>query len=152
VLNVEAQQRNFQRWPVLNRYVWPNYFVGPTFDSEISWLKGWVTQRLQWMDINMPKPVTSVKDRFSNDGIIQVSPNPVSNEMHITYSIKSLGAVAIEITDMFGRRVMIQQENRVLAEVHQTTVDVSQLPAGFYFYRVEISGQVSVTGRFVKSN
>jgi hypothetical protein len=152
VLNVEAQQRNFQRWPVLNRYVWPNYFVGPTFDSEISWLKGWVTQRLQWMDIQMPKPVTSVKDQFSNDGIIQVYPNPASSEMHVWYSIKSPGVVAIEITDMFGRRLMNQQENRELAGEYQATLDVSQLPNGFYFYHVEISGQVSATGKFVKTN
>jgi len=46
----EAQQRNFERWPVLGKYVWPNYFIGHTYGEEIAYLKNWLAQRLQWMD------------------------------------------------------------------------------------------------------
>ena len=55
VLNQESQQRNFQRWPVLGQYVWPNSFIGPTFQSEVDWLKDWVTRRLSWLDTNLPE-------------------------------------------------------------------------------------------------
>ena len=41
---------NFYKWPILGRYVWPNYFIGATYESEINYLKGWINQRLNWLD------------------------------------------------------------------------------------------------------
>ncbi|MHB2156181.1 CotH kinase family protein [Calditrichota bacterium GD2] len=46
----EAQARNFQRWDVLGKYVWPNYFIGQTYEDEINYLKNWIAERLSWMD------------------------------------------------------------------------------------------------------
>jgi hypothetical protein len=46
----EAQARNFRRWRVLGRNVWPNAFVGKSFSDEISFLKQWIRQRIEWMD------------------------------------------------------------------------------------------------------
>ena len=42
--------QNFYRWTILGQYVWPNYFVGSTHESEINFLKNWIDQRLNWMD------------------------------------------------------------------------------------------------------
>jgi hypothetical protein len=52
----EAQARNFQRWPVLGRSIWPNAFVGRSFEEEISFLKRWIQQRMEWMDEAMLLP------------------------------------------------------------------------------------------------
>ncbi|MBN2592508.1 MAG: CotH kinase family protein, partial [Sedimentisphaerales bacterium] len=46
----EAQARNFNRWPVLGSRIWPNWFIGNTYDEEINWMSGWLEQRLNWMD------------------------------------------------------------------------------------------------------
>ena len=46
----EAQARNFDRWGILGRYVWPNWFIAHTYDEEINWMSGWLEQRLDWMD------------------------------------------------------------------------------------------------------
>jgi hypothetical protein len=46
----EAQARNFRRWRVLGRNVWPNAFVGKSFGDEIGFLKEWIRQRIEWMD------------------------------------------------------------------------------------------------------
>ena len=46
----KAISQNFYKWPILGQYVWPNYFIGATHDSEIDFLKGWISQRLNWMD------------------------------------------------------------------------------------------------------
>lgn len=51
----EAQTRNFQRWPILGQWVWPNYYVGNTYVEEINWFKNWTKERLQWLDNNMPR-------------------------------------------------------------------------------------------------
>lgn len=47
------QQRNYQIWPILGTYVWPNAYVGQTYQDEIDFLKQWLTNRLNWMDTNM---------------------------------------------------------------------------------------------------
>jgi len=49
----EAQVRNFERWQVLGIYLWPNAFIGNTYEEEITYLKTWTTARLNWMDANM---------------------------------------------------------------------------------------------------
>jgi hypothetical protein len=46
----EAQARNFRRWRVLGRNVWPNAFVGQSFNDEVSFMKQWIRQRVEWID------------------------------------------------------------------------------------------------------
>jgi len=46
----DAQVRNFQRWPVLDEYVWPNAYIGGSYENEIDYLTDWITARLDWMD------------------------------------------------------------------------------------------------------
>ena len=33
--------------------MWPNYYVGNTFQDEIVYLKNWIDDRLTWLDNNM---------------------------------------------------------------------------------------------------
>jgi hypothetical protein len=49
----ESQTRNFQRWPILGEWVWPNYYYGNTYQEEINWFKNWTQQRLNWIDANI---------------------------------------------------------------------------------------------------
>ncbi|MFH0758162.1 MAG: CotH kinase family protein [Bacteroidota bacterium] len=42
----EARMRNFERWPVLGIYVWPNYYVGTDYGDDVEFLKTWLTLRL----------------------------------------------------------------------------------------------------------
>lgn len=46
----EAQARNFRRWRILGRSVWPNAYVGRTFNDEIQFMKQWIQRRIEWMD------------------------------------------------------------------------------------------------------
>ena len=48
-----AQMRNFQQWPILDQDVWPNYYVGGSYENEINYLKGWITNRFLWLDANL---------------------------------------------------------------------------------------------------
>jgi len=49
----DAQIRNFERWDILGKYIWPNYFIGATYQEEITYLKDWVLDRMAWMDKNI---------------------------------------------------------------------------------------------------
>ncbi len=46
----KAVDKNFSTWFVLGAYVWPNNFVGDTYEDETGYLKDWIQARLIWMD------------------------------------------------------------------------------------------------------
>ncbi|MDH5297310.1 MAG: thrombospondin type 3 repeat-containing protein, partial [Nitrospirota bacterium] len=50
----EASIRNFAQWQTLGQYVWPNYYIGNSYDEEIQIMRDWTTARLEWMDFNLP--------------------------------------------------------------------------------------------------
>lgn len=43
-------QENFEKWPVLGQYVWPNNFVGNSYEDEKNYLIEWIEDRLNWLD------------------------------------------------------------------------------------------------------
>ena len=49
----DAQQRNFQKWDILGNYVWPNYYVGNTYQDELQFFRTWIGGRLMWIDNNI---------------------------------------------------------------------------------------------------
>jgi len=49
----DAQQRNFQKWDILGNYVWPNYYVGNTYQDELQFFRTWIGGRLMWIDSNI---------------------------------------------------------------------------------------------------
>jgi hypothetical protein len=49
----DAQERNFQQWNILGNYVWPNYYVGNTYQDELNFFKNWIGDRLVWLDNNL---------------------------------------------------------------------------------------------------
>jgi hypothetical protein len=54
----EAEVRNYQRWPILGTYVWPNWYIGATYQDEITWMKDWLASRLTWIDGQFVQPPT----------------------------------------------------------------------------------------------
>ena len=46
----QAQLNNFQRWPTLENYVWPNFRVTGSYEGELEYLESWLTARIAWMD------------------------------------------------------------------------------------------------------
>jgi len=57
----EARIRNFEKWNVLDSAIWPNYFVGKTYEEEIDFLKEWLSNRLSWIDGNIEQNYSSVQ-------------------------------------------------------------------------------------------
>ena len=50
----EAQQRNYERWPILGEYVWPNYdWEGNDYNDEVEFFENWLFNRIDWIDNNI---------------------------------------------------------------------------------------------------
>ena len=45
-----AETANFQTWPILGKYVWPNQFIFNTYTEELNFLKQFVSERIDWMN------------------------------------------------------------------------------------------------------
>lgn len=102
----EAQTRNYQRWPVLGNYVWPNQYVGQTYAQEVSYLKTWLLTRLTWIDSNHPgncQLITSIHDLDPRR--LDVYPNPfkqsITIQLHNSFEIKR-----IKIFDVLGNELV----------------------------------------------
>lgn len=139
----ESQQRNFQRWPVLGVYVWPNAYIGQTFTDEIFYLKSWIRDRLNWVDDNLPGEVVSVEDEVIPIEFIlnQNYPNPFNPSTTISFSLATNCYIKLEIYNQLGEKVKTIYEGEKNAGVYKYLVDFSGYSSGVYFYTLNINGE-----------
>ncbi len=91
----EAQERNFERWPILGIYVWPNpdgYDERDTYRKEVDWMIDWVEARLEWMDTQLgePPPDTLLDFWYFNVDLDNDTP---FETLESTYSIDNGGMI-----------------------------------------------------------
>jgi hypothetical protein len=153
----EAQRRNFQRWPVLGTYLWPNFFVGKTFQEEIDFLRNWMTDRLQWMDKNMPYPdITQVRQQNEYSPQLSVAtPNPFTTLMVLNFQTSATGPADLRIYDVLGRHVntlvqVVSQSGHGQAIWDGTDFSGQNSPNGIYFYQISQNGIILNRGKIVK--
>jgi hypothetical protein len=120
---------NYQKWPILGRYIWPNFYIGNTYTEEINYLKQWTIQRLEWMDDNLPGVCTIIATDDPRVEHLNVYPNPASDVVTISNGAFHLAGV-VQITDINGREVFYKRINGDKPELH-----ISMLPAGSYLLR-----------------
>lgn len=107
VQNVQA--RHFQKWPILgiSGPAPERYGIATTYAAELDTLKGWINQRLTWLDQNIPGTClgVSVQDVTAAVGF-KVYPNPSDGHFRLEGTINGGAEHWLHITDMAGREVM----------------------------------------------
>ncbi len=151
-LVAEAQQRHFQRWPILGQYVWPNPAPIPTsYAGEISQLKSWVSARLKWIDDNIPNmgPCRDWPQNQNGTMIVKIYPNPVSGRGAISLDSKNDQVIEIQVTDAVGRIMTIYQAN-ARGGTNTYELDMKGWGAGIYFLRFMGAGGETVLKKVMK--
>ena len=111
----DAVERNFTKWPILGRYVGPNYFIFDTFDQEIEYLKSWTSDRLSWMDSRIYQ-LEALNELNPNEFIVsKVYPNPFNPFALIQYHLPKDAQVSMIIFDSMGRKVKTLLNDRKLS-------------------------------------
>ena len=103
------QQRNFERWPVLHEYVWPNNFVGGTYANEIAYLKSWIKDRLSWLDTNIARLelVTALEAKITEDEeLVTVYPNPNNGDFYIKFKEFLKAGRRVKLSDQLGQIII----------------------------------------------
>jgi hypothetical protein len=71
----DAIDRNYDRWPILGEWVWPNFFIGNTWEEERQYFQDFLLERADWMDDNMPGGILQPEAHLSgvnNELILQL--------------------------------------------------------------------------------
>ncbi|TAL63355.1 MAG: T9SS type A sorting domain-containing protein [Bacteroidetes bacterium] len=147
----EGINRNFKLWPIIGVYVWPNPSPIPTsYQGEIDRLKQWISNRIAWMDANMPGNclTTAVAENSSNKDI-SVFPNPSSGKFTIQIPI-AIGTKSIiektEVFDLFGRKIALLPANS-----SSLSIDLSTQPSGIYILKI-YSGESVILSKIIKAD
>jgi hypothetical protein len=123
ILEIPAQ-RHYQKWPILGNYVWPNNFIGTSYQAEINYLKTWIQNRTSWMDTNMFGSCTASISE-PNAAPIKLFPNPTSSVVTIS-GLPNYGELIL--IDLFGKQILT-----IPYQSPTIQINLLELQTGIYF-------------------
>ena len=132
----EAQERNFEQWPIIGIYVWPNPWpVAQSYEEEIEDLKIWINQRLVWLDSNMPGICNSSGFGWEQPRKTPsfVFPNPFHDRLKIQLPGEKALITEVEMFNNLGKRAEISWSGSNSGEISVMTGD---LPSGIYLVKI----------------
>lgn len=51
----ESQGFNFEVWPIMGVYTWPNYYIAADYQGEVDTMKWFIQERWNWIDAQLPQ-------------------------------------------------------------------------------------------------
>ncbi|GGD57846.1 hypothetical protein GCM10011514_22430 [Emticicia aquatilis] len=97
--------RNFQKWPILGTFVWPQPtpYAG-TWEQEVNELRNFLNQRLQWLDNNIQTnfAITANEPQLA-EITITAFPNPLLERININIQSLFSEKANIKLTDNLGK-------------------------------------------------
>ncbi len=101
-----AHGRNFNKWQILGRYVWPQPEpVATSWQGEVAELKAWLPERLRWLDDNIPRELQILASEESFDFKVKAYPNPFLETLSVQIDALEEGEAQVTITDLLGREI-----------------------------------------------
>jgi hypothetical protein len=143
ILEVPAT-RHYQRWPILGNYVWPNNFVGDTYQEEVDYLKLWIGERIAWMDANMfgtCDTTVHVSDLMNIQ--FNIYPNPTNDILYVETPFDK----NFEIIVFTTQGTLLQRIQR--ANASRTSLSLANLPKGMYFIQIKNDNQTFTTQKII---
>lgn len=136
--------RNFERWPILDEYVWPNPVVTGSYGGEIEFMKDFIEMRVNWMDANMFGTCTATTAKeVPQPTELSVWPNPADDELNLAFQLPTSGQVTVSLVDVLGKNHLTQVFQSPAGQQNFTLkIPKDAIHSGFYFLRMEMEGQV----------
>lgn len=144
-----AVDRNFQKWKILGKYEWPNYYVANTHHNEIIWMKSWLLNRLAWLDVKIPGNCMGSFPKLPEKLDISLFPNPVQAVLNLKINSPKPEKVTILICNVNGIQVY-EKEISIVEGEQSIAVNTGFLSQGVYFYQIIKDYEIFDKGRLVK--
>lgn len=136
----DAQVRHFQQWNILNDESGdPDTYVPDSYEDEITHLKGWIQERLTWLDNNMTEfknedytPISSYESPFC-----RIFPNPAVNQVYIE---SNAPIDKLEVMTTAGNILIYYNSEGK----YSYTLNVQSLNSGLYLVRTTIHDRVYI--------
>lgn len=143
----DATQRNFERWQILGNYVWPNKFIGNTHKEEINFVKNWMINRAEWMDMQWTIDCPQTSSIYYNQNIFEatVFPNPIEDAF--TLNIDFSGSYELKISDVFGK---IHHKENINLEKGANHLNPFNLASGIYFLQLKNEQGITKSIKIIK--
>jgi hypothetical protein len=148
----DAQERNFIKYPIWGKYVWPNKYIAQNYTDEINYTKKWIKDRIQWLD-NTPELLDRALLLAAEPNIesnIGLSPNPTQASSILDFNLTQSAHLKINIYNPTGQIVQQVLDQNMPQGKHQLLLDVSAQALGLYFVKIEINGKQQTTHKLVK--
>jgi hypothetical protein len=155
ILVQNAQQRHFQKWPLLG-VSGPAPDFGPvaeTYYGELDSLKSWINTRLTWLDANIPGLCTPEVLGVSETSIsrtVKCYPNPANDSFTVEYYLSAAGEVSLRLFNSLGQQALQSSRGIQSPGQHAFRFETDVLTPGVYILKIE-SGEEVVTGKIVIS-
>ncbi|MGL4631117.1 MAG: CotH kinase family protein, partial [Leadbetterella sp.] len=127
----DAQVRNFNRWKTLGTYVWPNPSpIAPSWQGEVNELRNWLSNRLDWMDVNIPRPQVITYSEPNKSPIkLTVFPNPFIDKVHLEIENGEEETAKIIVQDAIGK-TFSTSDWQLVSGINKTQISLDKVEAG----------------------
>ncbi|MFM7019391.1 MAG: CotH kinase family protein [Aquirufa sp.] len=142
----EPMQRNFGRFPLYGKKVWPNFYVGNNANDELYWMQNWISARIAWLDGTIKLLDASLVLANTEPLEIKCYPNPTRQSVRLDFPLGQDAKVSMELYDSMGRRVRQQDLGNLSAGQQRIDIDLSAELAGRYI--IHLSDSVQTIYRF----
>ncbi|MBA3899159.1 MAG: T9SS type A sorting domain-containing protein [Bacteroidetes bacterium] len=143
ILLQDAQKRNFERWPVLGIYLYPNPEPHPeTFEGEHEKLKDFINRRIDWLDANISNNCTKtavVENKLASK--FEIFPNPFYDEVSLTFYLHKPANIKKQMVNSLGEVIQIMGFGAQPAGEYIQRISTHELLAGIYFLQVQVNVQ-----------
>ncbi len=148
----EARVRNFTRWPVIGQKLWPNFYVGTSYEDEVGYLKSWITRRLAWMDQEL---MTFGADVTATEPAVlpfqfTIFPNPAPTEVQVSFRLERAAVVKIQVYDLWGRVLRESTAGYLAPGDHRVTQSLPTSGAEVQFLGLEVDGKRVVVRKVLR--
>ncbi len=139
--------RNFQKWPILGAFVWPQpQPYASTWYGEIDELKNFIKQRLDFLDNNIKTnfAITANEPNLENISI-HAFPNPFLERININIQSAIPEKAKITLLDNLGKTLFENIENLQTGnnDFHIQLPDYQSI-GGMKILKIEINGKVII--------
>lgn len=143
--------RNFQKWPILGTFVWPQPtpYAG-TWEQEVNELRNFLTQRLQWLDNNIQ---TNFAITANEPDLAEISvkafPNPFLERININIQSLFTEKAKIRLTDNLGKIIFEGNETLQIGDNDfYIELPENEIVSGVKFLTIE-SGTKRITKKLI---